>query len=490
MNRLQHLDIIRTLIENNGGEFKFPSYTVPETKQKVEYRLDLGKEEWEKLTPSTSPFKLESSLPVKFNDMPVEQDRLGIIAKIKDKRLMLAIMNEIVSQPGVSYDQKVEMIMSSEEGLFFPRDSFKEDLRKSLTEHLNPEHILGKLALRGQTFIFTQHHKGVSHPGYGERITHQNGDRILTNHKADIVEALSAAANKEYMSPDAFVIEAHGEFIARNLSVTEPHCRQETGVLSVNVERKLRDTLEIYREIGKEAFELFSEGLICREQRPDQNKSTITRAQGLSMLRNTLNSSVGNSAPEPQEPIPEISPRKIEITRLLSLREEMSKWRTALDIIISQTPESPSESINKRWEKIVYPTVGTIGTVPSSVYETALGRIKKVYGEMVDRNVTTLLDNVADKIEDKFATLGEGEVASELHKSLAELRTSLTQYQAVDAIPIITNSFEDSTLDAIEEGVKDALLRGEAYPLPEKALIDGSINRGFSRTERRGIPSR
>jgi hypothetical protein len=483
MNRLQRLDVLRTLIEANGGEFQFSFNDVDGKGGVARYKL-ADDNKWVDLAPDDSPFKLEENMSVKLHEIPIQDDRLGVIAKIKDKRKMLKAITASLSQKGLSLEHKVIMICEYDDGLFAPRTNFKEALHSALKEHMHPEHIIGKLDLKGQSFIFKQHHKGVNHPGYdNEKIKSMNGEAFLTNPKEEMVAALAAAANKEYMSPDAFVIEVHGEFIARNLSVTEPHDKQEVGTLSVNVERKLRDTLEIYRELGREAFELFAEGIVCKVNRPDQIRSTISRESGLAMLKNTLRSNDKPVDTEGPSYAP-VSPRKMEIVRVLTLREELAKWRRALDIVIEKSPEIPEDKINKRWSNIIKPTEGVIGTVSYKAFEFALTRASNTYGDLVKRTTRNMFDDAADKIEDLFPQIGNGEVAKELHGMLGGLKETMRDYPAQSVIVVLDRTFNDSTLTDIAKAAKDAASRGIAYSLPEKEAINSNVQRVLSKAHR------
>lgn len=468
MDRLRRLDAIRALVETNGGEMRFPGHLLLPELQKIEYRLSRTIDtEWLTLDESASVYDIEKGLPVKLHQVPAGSDKLGVIPAVKDHRRLRSIIDEALSIPAFSNAQKADYICDPESSLFSHKFDFKEALEEILGEVSRAEQVLQRLNLRGQTFIFKEHHPEVEHPGFGKQEVQVNGETILADHEMILTEILDAAAKKKGTYPDAFIIEAHGEFIGRNLSVTDPNDRQTVLTLTKPVENRLRASLEEYRRTGSRAFTEFAKTVVCAIQRPDKMVRTLSRSQGVDLLKQSI-----GKVKSPAATVPVHQPasdkrdnvssfkRKLDMVKVLNVQTEISEWRAAIDVVVEGNPGLPKEQIYATWQKIQDKLQSSNESDVSVLYDAALGRINKLYGRMLNRHAMAKLKTISDLVDRQLQESGGNTVIASVKAMIEKEMDAVGDVSPLSSFKVAEEVLTNEAISGITLAAKAASISG------------------------------
>jgi hypothetical protein len=383
LTRYQHLDIIRALAESSGGRFKMLNNTLPA------YRKKEG--DWVKMMfpRDIDAFLVERDIGMPIHRLPTVDDRLGGIAKIKDKRRATSVLHDVLDGTDVGSLEPVQaarFIKKSlvDKGARMPLSTFNAALVSALTDNMraSPDNVLDRLDLVGQQIYWPEHHirtlpfeprEGVAEtPPYGS-----------LSHDASLVKkVLVDAARNHYMRPDLFVMDVFSALLKRNLAPSVSDTPAVIDMITPEVARFLKDTLTLYAQKGEGALDAAAAMIKLRYLPLGHDTQTIGRKRGLSMLRQALSESPVAILDSPPASTDKRFNERLLLIENLSLRNTLWQWRGALNGLIEDNQDTlPVEKLNEKWRIVMTQDV-TVFT-PVDELKLLIGRVEKIYGKLL-----------------------------------------------------------------------------------------------------------
>jgi hypothetical protein len=468
LTRYQHLDIIRALAENSGGRFKMLNNTLPA------YRKKEG--DWVKMmfTRDVDAFLVERDIGIPIHRLPTVDDRLGGIARIKDKRRAASVLREVLDGTDIASLEPLQaarFIKRSlvDKGAKMPLSTFNAALVAALTNPLraSPDKVLERLDLVGQQIYWPEHHvrtlpfeprEGVANmPAYGS-LSH---DEPLVKH------VLVAAARNHYMRPDLFVMDVLAALLKRNLAPSVSDIPAVIDTITPDVERFLKDTLTLYAQKGESALDAAAAMVKLRYLPLGHDTQTLGRKRGVSMLREVLKNTSVDVTPDSLTGEDKRLNERLLLIDNLSLRNTLWQWRGALNWMIEDNQDAlPVEKLNEKWRAIMKKDV----TVFTSVDELKLllSRVEKSYGKLLQEGAEKI--NAKLGVELTTALSGTPELKTVVENAVQYLQNTQSGHalSSYNTARSLSNVFSLAELERIkQEHQVDGVL-----PVVESLLID------------------
>lgn len=398
LTRTQHLDIIRALAEQSGGRFRFLNNTIPA------YRRAEG--EWVKLEHGRVPdaFAAEKYLRFRILDLPLHEDRLGGIAKIKDTARLARHVESLLDTPEVRAldPSTISQLIQHEllnDGAVIPLGDFESQLRGILMRSKASSAVLRALELSDQVISWPEHNLRLqSKPLPADKLVGANNNTVYYYESPEyLTTILSSAAEHHYMRPELFLIEVHAGLHNNNLALTFEGMAGRVSEIPHDVGHYLKDALTLYRENGRVAFEDAAK-MLRMEYRPlHANTRTISVEQGLRMLREAFH----RTSPSSDTSRINVAHNEHEetslIVRHLAARRYLWSYRGVLNHVLSQDPQLPIDKINERWDKYMSTCPVSLST-PLESLTSLVKQLDKSYGDMILRTTAKMQKDLDQRL--------------------------------------------------------------------------------------------
>lgn len=390
LTRTQHLDIIRALAEQSGGRFRYLNNTIPA------YRRAEG--EWIKLEHGRVPdaFAAEKHLRFRIVDLPLHEDRLGGIAKIKDTARLTRHVESLLDTPEIRAldPSTISQLIQKElldDGAVIPMGDFESQLRGILKRSKASSSVLRALELSDQVIAWPEHNLRLqSKPLPADKLVGINNNTVSYYQSPEyLTTILAAAAEHHYMRPELFLIEVHAGLHNNNLALTFEGMAGNVSEIPHDVGHYLKDALVLYRENGRAAFEDAAK-MLRMEYRPlHANTRTISVEQGLKMLREAFNRTCPSSTTSMLGVARNEHDGASLIVRHLAIRKYLWSYRGVLNRVLAQDPQLPIDKINERWDKYMQACPVSLSTPLESLTSLA-AQLDKTYGDMILRTTAKM----------------------------------------------------------------------------------------------------
>lgn len=362
-------------------------------------------------------FAAEKHLRFRIIDLPLHEDRLGGIAKIKDMARLTRHVESLLDSPNVRSlePSTISQLLQHElrnDGAVIPMGDFESQLRGILMRSKAPSSVLRALELSDQVISWPEHNLRLqAKPLPADKLVGINNNTAYYYQSPEyLTTILSSAAEHHYMRPELFLIEVHAGLHNNNLALTFEGMAGNVSELPLDVGHYLKDALTLYRENGRAAFEDAAK-MLRMEYRPlHVNTRTISVEQGLQMLRESFNrtspSNVTTTADSPQNEHEGAS----LLARHLAVRKYLWSYRGVLNRVLAEDPQLPIDKINERWDKYMQTCPVSLST-PLPSLTSLVSQLDKSYGDLILRTTSKMQKDLAHRLS---MHLGGAELAPAL----------------------------------------------------------------------------
>jgi hypothetical protein len=451
LSRNQHLELIRALAEHAGGDFKVLSNRIPA--MKVPHS-----NEWVKFTvPGVeghiplNAFAASKKLGVKISDLPSEKDRLGGAAIVKDYSRGAHVIEDVINEyrmDGLETEQLAQKVLCalSDSNVSSLPQRTTGILSRALAERKMADNLISRLEIGAVNLMWPEHHVlRAQNTLSSDFMTIDNHISIISD-KSWFTDALVLAAKEHYQRPDMFVLEIHVAAYQRNVGISLFSQDVDIADVSSDVVTFLKDTLEVYRDKGREIFEQAPD-MLCFPYKEIGSKERVTSPlDKLSELRGLL----GGAKKELVAQRTTIPQSTIGIAEKISIRSQLFSWRGAINHMLEKTPSLPAKEINDKWAGLVSHGANFTDTVEN--LRDTLSRVDNIYGPMLDRSMDVLkkdLGSIISKVKSEPALMPLYQsLAGHLKETLAVARTPTEKYVAIAELSVMIGNDEVSSMVA------------------------------------------